>query len=389
MMSAGAVAQAGTIEIIGLKNIARRKSTATVSAVRPVRPPCSTPLALSTKVVTVEVPSTAPAVRSDSVGHERLARLGQAAFFVEHVGTARYADKSTDCVKEVNEEEGERDAPEGRLHEHREVHLHEYRRERRRHRDDAFGHLSDAERYCQRSYDDDADEDAALYAARLERDHEQQAEDGEQRGDVAAELAEAEEDGGIVDDDAGALEADEGYEEPDARRDAYLERLGYRVDDLFADLGAGEHDEDHAFDEDRGERDLPRYAHAEDDREGEEGVEPHARRERERVVREEGHKEGRERRAEARGYEDGAEGHSGLGEYAGVDEDDVGHRDEGRDARHDLLAHVGAVFRELELPLKPRVHEKFLPKKFFRAAIAAKNTATRSRVYAKITAKRP
>ena len=45
-----------------MKNIARRKSTATVSAVRPVRPPCSTPLALSTKVVTVEVPSTAPAV---------------------------------------------------------------------------------------------------------------------------------------------------------------------------------------------------------------------------------------------------------------------------------------------------------------------------------------
>ena len=60
------------------------------------------------------------------------------------------------------------------------------------------------ERYREHGYDDDADEDAALYAARLERDHEQQAEDGEQRGDVAAELAEAEEDGGVVDDDAGA-----------------------------------------------------------------------------------------------------------------------------------------------------------------------------------------
>ena len=60
--SAGAVAHAGTIETIGEKNSARRKSTPVTNAVSPVRPPCSTPLALSTYEVTVDVPSTAPAV---------------------------------------------------------------------------------------------------------------------------------------------------------------------------------------------------------------------------------------------------------------------------------------------------------------------------------------
>ena len=37
-------------------------NTAVVTAVRPVRPPSETPDALSTKVVTVDVPRTAPAV---------------------------------------------------------------------------------------------------------------------------------------------------------------------------------------------------------------------------------------------------------------------------------------------------------------------------------------
>ena len=45
------------------------KNTATKNAVNPERPPAATPAALSTKVVTVEVPKTAPAevaIASDS-----------------------------------------------------------------------------------------------------------------------------------------------------------------------------------------------------------------------------------------------------------------------------------------------------------------------------------
>ena len=61
MTSAGAVAAPGTMETTGLKNIASRNRTETVMAVRPVRPPCSTPEALSMNDVTVVTPSTAPA----------------------------------------------------------------------------------------------------------------------------------------------------------------------------------------------------------------------------------------------------------------------------------------------------------------------------------------
>ena len=60
--SAGAVAKAGIARKIGAKNKLRKKRTAAVTAVRPVRPPTATPALLSTKVVTVEVPSRAPPV---------------------------------------------------------------------------------------------------------------------------------------------------------------------------------------------------------------------------------------------------------------------------------------------------------------------------------------
>ena len=46
---------------MGAMNMQARNSTPVVRAVRPVRPPASTPEADSTKVVTVEVPQQAPA----------------------------------------------------------------------------------------------------------------------------------------------------------------------------------------------------------------------------------------------------------------------------------------------------------------------------------------
>ena len=47
---------------IGAAKSANPKQTAVESDVRPVRPPAITPALLSTKVVTVEVPRSAPAV---------------------------------------------------------------------------------------------------------------------------------------------------------------------------------------------------------------------------------------------------------------------------------------------------------------------------------------
>ena len=56
------MAKEGIARKIGDRNKDNPNKIAVVMAVRPVRPPSVTPEALSTKVVVVEVPSTAPAV---------------------------------------------------------------------------------------------------------------------------------------------------------------------------------------------------------------------------------------------------------------------------------------------------------------------------------------
>jgi hypothetical protein len=58
--NAGAVAKLGMARKMGAKKIAETNRPAAVMAVRPVRAPTATPAALSTKVVVVEVPRTAP-----------------------------------------------------------------------------------------------------------------------------------------------------------------------------------------------------------------------------------------------------------------------------------------------------------------------------------------
>src|SRR5690606_16016632 len=60
IISAADVAAPGISATSGDKNRASKKQIPVVTAVRPVRPPCAIPEELSTKAVTVLVPSTAP-----------------------------------------------------------------------------------------------------------------------------------------------------------------------------------------------------------------------------------------------------------------------------------------------------------------------------------------
>ena len=60
MINAGAVAKDGIARKIGDKNRDNPNRIAATIPVRPVRPPSATPEALSTNVVTVEVPQRAP-----------------------------------------------------------------------------------------------------------------------------------------------------------------------------------------------------------------------------------------------------------------------------------------------------------------------------------------
>ena len=59
---AGAVAKPGMAQNIGEKNMAKRNRKPVTTEERPVLPPAATPEEDSTKVVVVEVPSTAPAL---------------------------------------------------------------------------------------------------------------------------------------------------------------------------------------------------------------------------------------------------------------------------------------------------------------------------------------
>ena len=79
MISAGAVAKDGIARKIGDKKREIPNRIAVVRDVKPVRPPSVTPEALSTNVVVVEVPSTAPTV----------------------VAT----DQSSECIKKIYEKE--------------------------------------------------------------------------------------------------------------------------------------------------------------------------------------------------------------------------------------------------------------------------------------------
>ena len=92
MTRAGAVAKAGMAMKNGDKKRDRAKRMATQTAVRPVRPPSLTPVALSTKVVVVLVPMKAPTVVA-TASAKRAPLMRGRRHFVEHVSLGRYADE--------------------------------------------------------------------------------------------------------------------------------------------------------------------------------------------------------------------------------------------------------------------------------------------------------
>ena len=90
----------------------RRESANRIPAtmeVRPVRPPSATPEALSTKVVTVEVPQTAPTVVPTASERSAPLIFGKFAVFVEHICLGSYADQSSKRIKHINKQECKHD----------------------------------------------------------------------------------------------------------------------------------------------------------------------------------------------------------------------------------------------------------------------------------------
>lgn len=79
-MSAGAVANPGMAQNIGEKKIESKNKTPVTTEARPVLAPAATPAELSTKVVVVEVPKTAPALVATASATKAFFTLGSFPF---------------------------------------------------------------------------------------------------------------------------------------------------------------------------------------------------------------------------------------------------------------------------------------------------------------------
>lgn len=104
MMRAGAVAKDGIARKIGDNSSDNPKRMAATREVSPVRPPSATPEALSTKVVTVEVPHIAPTV-VPTVRKKSTFDVWKFAFFVKHISFGSNTDQCSKCIEHIYKQE--------------------------------------------------------------------------------------------------------------------------------------------------------------------------------------------------------------------------------------------------------------------------------------------
>ena len=201
--------------------------------------------------------------------------------------------------------------------------------------------------------DQDADEDGTGDLI-MGQDRDDDEADEAQDHFGAREGAEAEEGAFVGNDDAGALQGDDGDEQTDAGGDAELQVLRDAVDDLLTELEERHQDEDTALDKDRCQSDGPGvrdvFQFTETDREGKVSVEAEAGGQGDRIVRNESHQERSEGRGESSGNEDAVRVHD-VTKDARVDRQDVGHGEERGQTGDDFRAHVRSAFFELEKSL--------------------------------------
>ena len=106
-MRAGVVAAPGTIRNNGEKNMDKKKSPATTKAVSPVRPPADTPVALSTKVVTVLEPRHAPEVVAIASANSACLQLGTSPFSLSILALVDTPTNVPTVSKHINKQKSE------------------------------------------------------------------------------------------------------------------------------------------------------------------------------------------------------------------------------------------------------------------------------------------
>ena len=174
------------------------------------------------------------------------------------------------------------------------------------------------------------------------------------QGDLRlAEITERDQGVRVMDENVCPLHADHDDEEADAGGDAELEVGRDFVDEILAEFGQCQQDEQQPFAEDRRQGDLvgvvdARVGHRQADAVGKVGIEAHARRERDRVVGVKRHPE----RGEGSGHGGRRKNTAGaeprVRQDERVDRQDVDHRQEGGDPGDDFGLDVSAVGFEPE-----------------------------------------
>lgn len=175
--------------------------------------------------------------RADCVSQQSAADVGKLAFLIQHIRLGSTSDQSSQCVKEVNEQEGRDDREEIQAQDAGEVQLHESRSQGCRRRENAGGDQAvesrfgignietaeladDAEHPC----DNNTDQDVAGDFLDDQIGADDHADQGKQNSNAfrvegAALYGVAEREDrdqcGTVDDDMGILKADEADEETD------------------------------------------------------------------------------------------------------------------------------------------------------------------------------
>ena len=162
--------------------------------------------------------------------------------------------------------------------------------------------------------------------------------------------------GGVVDHDAGVLQADEGDEQADTGGDGHLDLVGNGVEDDLAQTGDGQQHEDDAVKQHQhqgvGIAQAQAHTHGVD----EIGVEAHAGGLRQRQVRQQADEQGAHHGGNGGGHINGPVADAqhvcavakGVREHTGIDHQNVGHSHEGGDTGHDLRPDGGAFFGYME-----------------------------------------
>ena len=158
---------------------------------------------------------------------------------------------------------------------------------------------------------DDSDKEGSRDVEDDQRARNDKTDYGKETG-AAGDVAEVNQCGGIIHDDAAALQADERDEQTDTGSDRLSQRQRQGVHNRLADTRQSQDYEYYTFNKDSGQRELPAIAHSEADRVAEEGVQSHTRGKGERKLGVESHHEGREDGGDSRGGEEGVLVHSAV-----------------------------------------------------------------------------